>query len=280
MVTMNRLPTAKRAQIVACLVQGNSIRATVRMTGPPRNTVQKLLLDLGAACDAYQHQVMRDLPCQQLQVDEIWSFVYSKQKNVPIEREGEFGVSDVWTWVAIDADTKLVPAWLVGERNAVDATVFLGDLAERLTHRVQLTTDGHRAYLNAVPAAFGHEIDWAVLRKLYGPDPDEDQRRYSPVKCTGIEIQPILGDPDPKHISTSYVERQNFTMRMGTRRFTRLTNAFSKKVENLNAAVALHFMHYNFARPHQTLKQTPAMAAGLTDHVWTLEEIVGLLGSN
>src|SRR5688572_26122973 len=174
---MNRLSTAKRARIVACLVEGNSIRATVRMTGAAKNTVTKLLLDLGAACDAYQHEVMRELPCKRLQVDEIWSFVYSKQKNVPKEREGEFGVGDVWTWVAIDTHRKLVPAWLVGERNASDATVFLGDLAERLAHGVQLTSDGHRAYLSAVPEAFGRELDWAILHKLDGLDPQEDQRR-------------------------------------------------------------------------------------------------------
>ncbi len=206
---MNRLPTIKRTQVVTALVEGNSIRATVRMTGAAKNTVTKFLVGLGAACDVYQHRVMRDLPCRRLQVDEIWSFVYAKQKNVPQEREGEVGIGDVWTWVAIDADTKLVPTWLVGERNAVDAAVFLGDLAERLSQRVQLSTDGHRAYLSAVPTAFGEEIDWAVIRKLYGPDPRDDQRRYSPVKCTGVEITPIMGNPDPQHISTTYVERQN-----------------------------------------------------------------------
>ncbi len=280
MVSRNRLSTAKRAQIVACLVEGNLIRATVRMTGAAKNTVTKFLLALGAACDAYQHEVMRDLPCKRLQVDEIWSFVYSKQKNVPKEREGEYGVGDVWTWVAIDADCKLVPAWLVGERNANDATVFLGDLAERLAHRVQLTSDGHRAYLSAVPEAFGGDVDWAVLHKFYGVDPKNDQRRYSPAKCAGVEAKPMIGNPNPAHVSTSYVERQNLTMRMGMHRFTRLTNAFSKKVENLNAAVALHFMHCNFVRKHQTLKTTPAVAVGVADHEWTIEEADDLLGPN
>ena len=279
MVSMNRLSTEKRVRVVASLIEGNSIRATVRMTGVAKNTVTKLLVDLGAACDAYMHEVMRDLPCERLQVDEIWAFVYSKQKNVPEERIGEYGIGDVWTYVAIDPDTKLVPAWLVGERNADDATVFLGDLKERLRNRVQLTTDGNRAYLSAVPTAFRGEIDWAVLQKIYGSDPDA-ARRYSPAKCTGIVKDRMLGNPDPAHVNTSYVERQNLTMRMGMRRFTRLTNAFSKKVENLNAAVALHFMHYNFVRRHQTLKTTPAVAAGVADHEWTLEEIVGLLDAN
>ncbi len=277
---MNRLTTVKRDQVVAALMEGNSIRATVRMTGATKNTITKLLLDLGAACDAHQHQAMRDLPCQRLQVDEIWSFVYAKRKNVPREREGEIGVSDVWTWVAIDADTKVVPTWVVGERNATDRAVFLGDLAERLAHRVQLMSDGHRAYLSAVPAAFGREVDWAVLHKLYDPDPQEAGRRYSPSKCIGVEAREMIGNPKPCHASTSYVERQNLTMRMGMRRFTRLTNAFSKKMEYLNAAVALHFMHYNFVRVHQTLKTTPAVAAGVADHEWTIQEIVGLLGSN
>ncbi len=284
MVSMNRLSTQERARIVGCLVEGNSIRATVRLTGAAKNTVTKLLVDLGKACSEYQDEAMRNLPCKRLQCDEIWSFCYSKQKNVPAQREGEFGYGDVWTWTAIDADSKLVPCWLVGERNGEDAEAFISDLASRLRHRVQLTTDGLKAYLEAVEGAFGSEIDYAVLHKLYGRDPKADETKYSPAKCNGIDIRPIQGNPDPKHISTSYVERQNLTMRMGMRRFTRLTNAFSKKVENLAAAVSLHFMYYNFARAHQSLKnpypRTPAMAVGVSDHIWSLEEIAGLLDSN
>jgi IS1 family transposase len=292
MVSMNRLSTDKRAQIVGSLVEGNSIRATVRMTGAAKNTVTKLLVDLGAACAEYQANVMHDLPCTTIQCDEIWAFCYSKSKNVPQQHRGTFGYGDVWTWTALCADTKLVPSWLVGERTVDDAWAFLTDLQGRLANRVQLTTDGHRAYVQAVDLAFGDEIDYAMLNKLYGlPEGlTHQERKYSPNICTGIEIRTIKGDPDPAGISTSYVERQNLTMRMGMRRFTRLTNAFSKKVENLAHAVSLHYMHYNFARAHSSLtvenedgtrtKQTPAMAAGVADHVWTLHEIAGLLDSN
>ena len=279
MVSMNRLSTARRAQIVRSLVEGNSIRATARMTGASKNTVTKLLVDLGTACEAYQDRAMRDLPCQRLQCDEIWSFCHAKEKNVPADHRGELGYGDVWTWTAIDADTKLVPTWFVGKRTAVDAADFIGDLAGRLANRVQLTTDGHRAYLTAVAGAFGDEIDSAQLVKIYGVDP-ESERRYSPPTCIGTDTTVVSGDPDPAHVSTSYVERQNLTMRMSMRRFTRLTNAFSKKVENLMHAVSLHFMYYNFARVHSTLKTTPAVKAGIADHVWTIEEIVGLLDSN
>ncbi len=279
MVSMNKLSTHRRTQIVAALVEGNSIRATCRMTGAAKNTVVKLLVDLGTACEVYQDRVMRNLPCQRLQCDEIWSFCYAKEKNVAPEHAGEFGYGDVWTWTAIDADTKLVPTWYVGKRTAEDAHEFMQDLAGRLANRVQLTTDGHRAYLTAVDAAFGTNIDYAMLIKLYGPDP-EGEKRYSPATCIGTDTAIVSGDPDPWHISTSYAERQNLTMRMSMRRFTRLTNAFSKKVENLMHAVSLHFMHYNFARVHKTLKTTPAVAAGITDHVWSLEEIVALLDSN
>jgi IS1 family transposase len=289
MVSMNRLTTEKRAQIIGSLVEGNSIRATVRMTGAAKNTVTKLLVDLGAACAEYQDRVMVDLPCTTLQCDEIWAFCYSKDKNVPEEHRGTFGYGDVWTWTAICADTKLVPTWLVGERNVGDAFVFMTDLADRLTHRVQLTTDGHKPYLMAVDGAFGGEIDYAMLIKEYGmADAKTHQdRKYSPNICTGMETKVISGNPDPSEINTSYVERQNLTMRMGMRRFTRLTNAFSKKVENLAHAVSLHYMYYNFARPHQSLalenpngrriQRTPAMAAGISDHVWTLREIAALL---
>jgi IS1 family transposase len=281
---MNRLTTEKRAQIVGSLVEGNSIRATTRMTGAAKNTVTKLLTDLGEACEAYQDGVLRDLPCTTVQCDEIWAYCYAKQKNVPQEHKGTFGYGDVWTWTAICADTKLVPSWLVGERTVPDAWVFMSDLASRLENRVQLTTDGHHSYIKAVDAAFGDEIDYAMLYKQYGQDPREDERRYSPAVCTGIDIRPMTGNPDPEKISTSYVERQNLTMRMGMRRFTRLTNGFSKKVENLAHAVALHYMHYNFARPHKTLSKpyptTPAMAAGVADHKWSLYEIAALLDSN
>lgn len=280
---MNRLSTQQRARVVGCLVEGNSIRATCRMTGAAKNTVVKLLADLGQACSEYQDWTLRGLECKRLQCDEIWSFVYSKAKNVPVEHRGTFGYGDVWTWTAIDADSKLVPCWLVGERNLPDAWAFMTDLADRLAHRVQLTTDGHRAYLEAVEGTFGAGIDYAMLQKLYGTDPAE-VKRYSPAKCIGAEVRVVQGNPDPAHISTSYVERQNLTMRMGMRRFTRLTNAFSKKVENLAAAVSLHFMHYNFARIHTSLSNpyptTPAMAANIADHIWPLDEIVGLLESN
>lgn len=274
MVSMNRLSTEKRAQVVACLVEGNSIRATVRMTGVAKNTVSKLLTDLGTVCSVHQDRVMRDLPCERIQCDEIWTFVGAKRKNVPPEKRDEYG--DVWTWVALDADTKLVPTYRVGGRDIGVASAFMADLAKRLRYRVQLTTDGHGAYLVAVKNAFGNEIDYGQLVKLYGPDPAEE-RRYSPPVCTSITASVITGDPDPEHISTSYVERQNLTMRMSMRRFTRLTNAFSKKVENLAAAVSLHFMHYNFCRVHKSLGTTPAVAAGVTDHVWTIHEIIALL---
>ncbi|MGI8921575.1 MAG: IS1 family transposase [Solirubrobacteraceae bacterium] len=285
---MNRISTEKRAQIIGCLVEGNSIRATVRMTGAAKNTVTKLLVDLGAACADYQAATMVDLPCTTIECDEIWAFCYSKQKNIPDQHVGTFGYGDVWTWTALCADTKLVPSWLVGERTVDDAWAFLSDLQGRLAKRVQLTSDGYKVYVQAVDLAFGDEIDFAMLHKIYGQDPAPSAaRRYSPAVCTGADVRIVKGDPDPRSISTSYVERQNLTMRMGMRRFTRLTNAFSKKVENLAHAVSLHYMHYNFARVHSSLtltnddgtttKRTPAMAAGVADHVWTLREIAGLL---
>ncbi len=285
MVSMNRLSTEQRAKIVGCLVEGMSIRGTVRVTGAAKNTIVKLLADLGEACAEYQDAALTNLPCKRIECDEIWSFCYAKQKNVPEEHRGTFGYGDVWTWTAICADTKLVPSWLVGERHADDAVVFMRDLADRLSHRVQLSTDGHGAYLTAVEDAFGSDIDYAVIHKIYGaPSGTDDERRYSPAVCTGIEKRHVTGRPVRSLVSTSYVERQNLTMRMGMRRFTRLTNGFSKKVENLAHAVSLHYMHYNFARPHKTLTKanggyptTPAMAAGVADHVWTLIEIVGLL---
>lgn len=278
MVNMNRLDKATQVQVVRCLVEGNSIRATVRMTGVAKNTVAKLLVDLGKACDRYQDAHLRNLPCRRVQCDEIWSFVGAKQKNVSEEKVAN-GWGDVWTWTAIDADTKLVPCWMVGQRDIHSAMQFIHDLANRLKHRVQLTTDGHRPYVEAVEDAFGGGIDYAQLIKIYGAS-GEAQTRYSPGQCIGTECKTVTGMPDPKHISTSFVERQNLTMRMSMRRFTRLTNAFSKKLENHMAAVALHFMYYNFARIHTTLRMTPAMAAGVTSKLWDVEDIVELLYSN
>ena len=276
---MNQLSIEKRAQIIGCLVEGNSIRATCRMTGAAKNTVINLLMNIGGACSKYQHEVFRNLPCKRVQCDEIWSFCYAKQKNVPDKYKGNFGYGDVWTWTAICADTKLVPSWLIGDRSAHTAYLFIADLEKRFKNRIQLTTDGNRVYLEAVEAAFGPDIDYAMLIKIYGSEV-EGQKRYSPPQIIETQRATITGFPDPKHISTSFVERQNLTMRMNMRRFTRLTNGFSKKVENLAHAVALHFMYYNFCRVHQTLRVTPAMEAGVTDHVWTLEEIISLLETN
>jgi IS1 family transposase len=281
MVNMNRLSTERRAQIIGCLVEGNSIRATVRMTGAAKNTITKLLVDLGEACAEYQDGVLVDLPCKVIEADEIWSFCYAKQRNVPEEFKGTYGYGDVWTFTALCADTKLVPSWLVGERTSDDAEVFLTDLASRMANRIQLSTDGHVIYEGTVGPSFRHQVDWAQIMKTYrAGDGGTPERKYSPAVCTGTKTRVLKGDPDPDRISTSYVERQNLTMRMGMRRFTRLTNGFSRKVENLSHAVSLHFMHYNFARPHQSLKEryprTPAMAAGVTDHIWSLEEIAAL----
>jgi IS1 family transposase len=281
MVSMNRLSTEKRAQIIGCLVEGNSIRATVRMTGAAKNTITKLLVDLGEACAVHQDQVLRDLPCKVVEADEIWSYCYAKQKNVPEDFKGTPGYGDVWTFTALCADTKLVPAWLVGERTNDDAYVFLCDLAGRMANRIQLSTDAHRIYESTVGPAFRQKVDWAQIQKTYSSDPS-DQRKYSPAVCTGTSVRVLKGDPDRERVSTSYVERQNLTMRMGMRRFTRLTNGFSRKIENLSHAVSLHFMHYNFARPHKTLSKggyptTPAMAAGVADHIWSLKEIAALL---
>jgi IS1 family transposase len=280
---MNRLNLEERAQIIRCLVEGNSIRSTARMTGAARNTITTLLVQLGAACSDYQDRTLRNLPSTRIECDEIWSFCYAKAKNVPEKYRGDWGYGDVWTWTAIDPDSKLVASWLVGWRGEPEAVDFLYDLRGRLANRIQLTTDGHVAYAGAVERAFGHNVDYAQLIKQYGVENSEDAsptaRRYSPNKVTGQEVRIFTGAPDPELISTSYVERNNLHMRMSMRRFTRLTNAFSKKVENHAAMVSLHFMFYNFARPHSALgkNRTPAMAAGVSDHVWTVQEIAALL---
>ncbi len=277
---MNRLSTDRRAQIIGSLVEGNSIRATVRMTGAAKNTITKLLVDLGEACAEYQDGVLIDLPCKVVEADEIWAYCYVKQINVPEEFKGTPGYGDVWTYTALCADTKLVPTWLVGEQSADDAFVFMRDLAGRMANRIQLSTDGNRIYESAVGVAFRHQVDWAMMQKTFSSDPS-DPRKYSPPVVTGTKVRVLKGDPDPDRISTSYVEWQNLTMRMGMRRFTRLTNGFSRKVENIAHAVSLHFLHYNFARPHTALREryprTPAMAAGVANHIWSLREIAELL---
>jgi IS1 family transposase len=276
---MNKLSIEDRRRVVAALVEGNSLRSITRMTGIHRTTIMKLLADLGAACSDYQSKVFVNLPCKRIQCDEIWSFVYAKDKNCTTEMKKE-GYGDCWTWVAMDADTKLIRCWFVGGRDAGYAYDFMHELASRLANRVQLTTDGHKAYLSAVESAFGSEIDYAMLQKIYGGTPSQvnPATRYSPPTVTGIKKEVIMGSPDAKHTSTSYVERQNLTMRMAMRRFTRLTNGFSKKLENHEHAIALHYMNYNFCRIHQSLRITPAMAANVTDHVWSLDEVIALLG--
>jgi len=273
---MNKLTIEKRTQIIAMICEGNSINSTCRISGASKNTVLKLLAEVGEACALYQDRVMVGLTCKKVQCDEIWSFVGMKEKNVPEEVKGVFGIGDVYTWTSIDADTKLMPCWHVGTRGAVSASLFMEDLASRLANRIQLTTDGHKMYVNAVEDAFGGDIDYAMLVKQYGNEglPVEAARRYSPAECTGAEKRRINGDPDMKHVSTSYVERANLTMRMNIRRFTRLTNAFSKKLENHMHAISLFHMHYNFCRVHKSLRVTPAMEAGLTDHIWELEEVL------
>jgi IS1 family transposase len=272
---MNQLDATKQAQVLGALCEGNSVRSVTRMLNVGKNTVTRLLVAAGAACAVYQDEHLRNLQCKRVQCDEIWAFVGAKDKNVPDEKQGKFGVGSVWTWTALDADSKLICSWMVGNRGAYAAYEFIQDLAGRLANRIQLTTDGHHVYADAVEAAFGAEIDYAMLVKQYGESP-EPEKRYSPAECIGAHKKPVRGKPDPKHISTSYVERQNLTMRMHMRRFTRLTNGFSKKLENHIAAVALHFMYYNFVRIHQTLRVTPAMAANVTDRVWEVADIVAL----
>lgn len=272
---MNKKDTQSRAQILHLLVEGNSLRAASRLAGVAYNTVLKFLPEVGEACAWYQDEHLRNLPCKKIQVDEIWSFVYSKQRNVPEGMEGSAG--DVWTWTAIDADTKLVPSWRIGSRDGDTALDFISDLGARLANRVQLTSDGHKAYLEAVEQTFGNDVDYAQLVKIYGETTDGGQKRYSPADCVGTKKAKVMGNPDLCCVSTSFVERQNLTMRMSMRRFTRLTNAFSKKIENHNHAVALHFMHYNFCRIHKSLRVTPAMAAGVSETLWSHEDVIRMV---
>jgi len=272
---MNCLDITTRAKVINCLIEGCSIRATVRMTGVSKNTIVKLLADIGCACAAYHNRYVRNLKVRRLQADEIWCFVGAKAKNVRAEKKLE-GWGDVWTWVGIDADTKLVVSYLVGGRDGGWAKEFMEDCASRIRNRVQITTDGHRAYLDAVENAFGADIDYAQLQKIFGA-PNDNETRYSPAKCIGCDMKTVSGNPDPKYVSTSFVERQNLTMRMQIRRFTRLTNAHSKKIDNHRHSVALHYMFYNYCRPHGTLRCTPAQEAGLSDHIWTIEELCALM---
>ncbi len=272
---MNKLPSAKRAEIIGMMVEGMSVRAIVRLTGTSKTTILKLLEDCGEAFTEYQDTAFRNLTCKKLQVDEIWAFNHCKQRNVATAKRAPAEAGDLWTWVAIDADTKLIPSWLVSNRGGDAAKVFISDLAERLVNRVQLTSDGHRSYLEAVEEAFGADIEYAMLVKTYSDAPGAG--RYSPGICVGAEKKRVEGRPDPDHISTSYAERSNLTIRMHDRRFTRLTNAFSKKAENHAHSVALNFMYYNFVRIHTTLRCTPAMAAGITKTLWEIADMVRVL---
>ena len=276
---MNTLDTKIRVLILRLLVEGNSIRATTRIADVSKNTVTKLLEDAGKACAAYHDEHVRGVKASHVQADEIWSFCYAKERNVETAKAAPADAGDIWTWTAMDRDSKLMISYTVGDRSAATAREFMFDLADRLASRVQLTTDGHGAYLKAVADAFSGDVDYAMLIKQYG-DPTGTkghERKYSPAECTGAIKEPIFGKPDMAQVGTSHVERQNLTMRMGMRRFTRLTNAFSKKAENHAYAVALHFMHYNFCRTHKTLRMTPAMAAGLVSSPWEVSDIVALV---
>src|ERR1700676_5489557 len=274
---MNKLSREDRARIIHLLCEGNSIRAVTRLTGSSKKAVSRLMVDAGQAADWYQDRVFRNLTCKRVQVDEIWAFVYAKQKNVPLAKKAPPNAGDVWTWTAIDADTKLIPSWFVGGRDSDAAIIFMDDLASRLANRVQLTSDGHKAYLEAVEGAFGGDVDYAMLIKLYGATSESAKGRYSPAECIGSRKMRIEGDPDIDHVSTSYAERSNLSVRMHTRRFTRLTNGFSKKVENHAHSVALFAMYYNFVRVHTTLRVTPVMAAGVTKRLWEMSDIVDAL---
>lgn len=280
---MNKLSLEKKIQVVSALVEGNSVRSSCRMTGVAKGTVLKLLVALGSACREYQNRNLKHLTCQRIECDEIWSFCYAKERNVPEDKKGKLGYGDVWTFVAIDADTKLIVSWLVGWREPEDAYVFVRDIRERVSNRIQLSTDGHRMYYQAVDSAFGEDVDYGMIVKIYGNMYDKEGRYVGYPKCIKTETKRVQGKPDMSKISTSYIERQNLTMRMNMRRFTRSTNGFSKKIDNLKYSLALHYMYYNFARPHRSLAtpypRTPAMAAGLSDHIWTFEEIVKLTDS-
>lgn len=274
---MNKLSSADRARILHLLCEGSSIRSVTRLLNVGKNTVIRLMIDAGKACAAYHDEHVRNLTSKRIQVDEIWSFTYAKQKNVATAKAAPDGAGDTWTWTAIDADSKFIVSWFIGGRDGDCAAWFINDLASRLANRVQLTSDGHKAYLEAVESAFGADIDFAQLVKLYGASSDNAKGRYSPAECTGAIKTPIEGNPDPRYISTSYAERANLTMRMHMRRFTRLTNGFSKKIENHAHSMALFTTYYNFVRIHKTLRVTPAMAAGVTDRLWEVSDIVTLL---
>jgi IS1 family transposase len=271
----NALSTEKRAAIVAALVEGNSVRATARMLDVSKDTVAKLNLELGEACIRHMDETLVNLPCKRLQVDEVWAFCYAKAKNVPAEKRGQFGYGDLWAFTAVDAETKLIPTFLIGARDSGCATAFMQDLASRMANRVQLTTDGHKMYLSAVEDAFGGGVDYAMLDKIYRST--QEEHRYSPAECIGTEKRCIQGDPDQKHVSTSYIERHNLALRMSIRRYTRLTNAFSKKLRNHTAALGLFLCYYNFCRIHRTLRVTPAMAAGVTSTGWEIADLIALL---
>jgi IS1 family transposase len=273
---MNKLPAEKRAQALQMMAEGIALRAITRLTGINRTTLLKLLVDAGQAFFDYQDRILMNLPCRRVQVDEAWAFCYAKQKNVATAKAAPEGAGDIWTWVGLDADSKLAVSWHVGDRDSEAAEIFINDLAKRLSNRVQLTSDGHKPYLQAIEGAFGADIDYAILVKVYGEAP-EGQRRYSPVVSTGAHKHRVEGSLDPKHVSTSFVERQNLSMRMGNRRMTRLTNAFSKKAEDHAHMMAIYFMHYNFVRIHQTLKITPTMAAGVTERFWEAADMVNVL---
>jgi IS1 family transposase len=275
---MNKLPVTKRVQILSMLCEGSSMRSISRVTDVSINTVTRYLVVAGHACEAFHDRTVRNVRSKRVQADEVWSFCGMKEKTAKTKgKDRPAGVGDVWTWTAIDADSKLIVSWLIGGRDAGYAWEFMTDVAARLANRVQLTTDGHVAYLAVVPDAFHGAVDYAQLVKVYGPDPREDQRRYSPAQCLGAQKEPVLGSPDPDHISTSFVERSNLTLRMANRRFTRLTNAFSKKIENHSHMVALYTCWYNFVKMHRTLKMTPALASGVSDRLWSMDDLVALI---
>ena len=273
---MNRLDNETRAQVISCLIEGCSIRSTVRMTGVAKKTVMRLLVEVGEVCMDYQDRAFKNLSCRHLQLDEMWAWIYCKEKNRTEEIARKHpDAGDVWLWVAVDADTKLVPTWMLGSRDFTTATAFVNDLASRLANRVQITTDGHRPYLEAIENAFGLEVDYSILQKIYGT-PQENETRYSPAHCIGAEIRHVSGNPERKHVSTSYIERQNWTVRTKMRRYTRLSNGFSRKALNHAAAVALNYFAYNFIQIHSTLRTSPAQAAGVTDHLWSINDLVSL----